>query len=36
MVAIPQGSSRMDPVQYRKYWNEYEGMLKELLPLTTV
>ena len=24
----------MDPAQYSKYWNEYEVMLKELLPLT--
>ncbi len=24
----------MDPVQYSKYWDEYETMLKELLPLT--
>ena len=24
----------MDPAQYTKYWNEYETMLKELLPLT--
>ena len=24
----------MDPVQYNKYWTEYEAMLKELLPLT--
>jgi hypothetical protein len=24
----------MDPVQYGKYWSEYEVMLKELLPLT--
>lgn len=23
-----------DPAQYSKYWNEYEAMLKELLPLT--
>ncbi len=24
----------MDPGQYNKYWDEYEAMLKELLPLT--
>jgi tripartite-type tricarboxylate transporter receptor subunit TctC len=24
----------MDPAQYNKYWDEYEAMLKELLPLT--
>ncbi len=24
----------MDPAQYTKYWDEYEAMLKELLPLT--
>jgi tripartite-type tricarboxylate transporter receptor subunit TctC len=24
----------MDAAQYRKYWNEYEAMLRELLPLT--
>jgi tripartite-type tricarboxylate transporter receptor subunit TctC len=24
----------MDPAQYTKYWDEYETMLKELLPLT--
>ena len=24
----------MDPVQYGKYWSEYEAMLRELLPLT--
>jgi tripartite-type tricarboxylate transporter receptor subunit TctC len=24
----------MDPAQYQKYWDEYEAMIKELLPLT--
>jgi tripartite-type tricarboxylate transporter receptor subunit TctC len=24
----------MDPMQYQKYWDEYEAMIKELLPLT--
>jgi tripartite-type tricarboxylate transporter receptor subunit TctC len=24
----------MDPAQYAKYWDEYEAMIKELLPLT--
>jgi hypothetical protein len=24
----------MDPAQYKKYWDQYEAMLKELLPLT--
>jgi tripartite-type tricarboxylate transporter receptor subunit TctC len=24
----------MDPVEYQKYWDEYEAMIKELLPLT--
>jgi len=24
----------MDAVQYAKFWDEYEAMLKELLPLT--
>jgi hypothetical protein len=23
----------MDPEQYLKYWDEYEAMLKELMPL---
>ena len=24
----------MDPVAYAKYWEEYESLIKELMPLT--
>jgi tripartite-type tricarboxylate transporter receptor subunit TctC len=44
MVATPEHKKRMmdmgltlrylDPVQYDKYWTEYEAMVRELLPLT--